>query len=111
MKQAILLFIGISSITALTAQTTISGTVTDNKKNLLPGANIFLKDTYDGTTSNVDGTYSFITTETGKQILSVSFVGYESFEDTLQLNGGTLSVNIVLKEAFNELNAVVITAG
>ncbi|HRF77813.1 MAG TPA: TonB-dependent receptor, partial [Chitinophagales bacterium] len=93
------------------AQTTISGVVTDNKNNTLPGANIFLKDTYDGTTSDLDGKYSFTTTETGKQIFTVSFVGYGNYEDTIELTSGALTINVELKELFNELNAVVITAG
>lgn len=97
--------------TALQAQTTISGTVTDNKKQPVPGANILLVDTYDGTTSDGDGKYSFTTGEKGKQVLSVSFIGYEPYADTLELNGGSLQIDIVLKEQFNELNAVVISAG
>ncbi len=95
----------------LNAQTTISGTIIDNKKNTLPGANVLIQDTYDGTTSDIDGKYTFTTTETGKQILVVSFVGYGNYADTIQLTSGSMTIDIELKELFNELNAVVITAG
>ena len=40
-------------------QTKISGKVTDQKKQPLPGVNIFIKDTYDGTTSDANGNFSF----------------------------------------------------
>lgn len=104
-----LLFLFVSA--SLFSQTIIKGTITSQRKEVLPGANIFLKDTYDGTTSDANGNYSFSTTETGKQILVASFVGYTPFNDTIDLSGNTLEINIILKEEFNELNAVVITAG
>lgn len=97
--------------TALHAQTTVSGTVSDNKKQSVPGANIILEGTYDGTTSDAEGLYSFTTEEQGKQLLMVSFIGYETYSDTIILNGGSMQIDIVLKEQFNELNAVVISAG
>lgn len=93
------------------AQTTISGIVTDNKNAPIPGANILLANTYDGTSSNTDGKFSFTTTESGQQILQVSFIGFDTYVDTLMLNGGTIERTIELKEQFNELNAVVVSAG
>lgn len=111
MKQIFTLFFTLTLLSNVFAQTTISGSIRDNKKNALPGANIFLKDTYDGTTSDVDGNYTFTTTETGKQIFTVSFVGYENYADTITITPGTMTINVELKELFNELNAVVITAG
>ncbi len=110
MKNYFILFLLVSATGAF-AQTTIEGTVSDHKKEKLPGANVFLKDTYDGTTTDPEGHFSFITYETGKQILSVSFVGYELYTDTLEINGSTIKMDIVMKEMFNELNAVVISAG
>ena len=111
MKQIFTLLLLFLTVGSAFSQTTISGVVTDNKNNTLPGANIFLKDTYDGTTSDLDGKYSFTTTETGKQIFTVSFVGYGNYEDTIELTSGAMTINVELKELFNELNAVVITAG
>jgi hypothetical protein len=73
MKQIFTLLLLFLTVGSAFSQTTISGVVTDNKNNTLPGANIFLKDTYDGTTSDLDGKYSFTTTETGKQIFTREF--------------------------------------
>jgi len=44
-------------------------------------------------------------------VLLVSYVGYESYADTLMLSGSTMQLDITIKEMFNELNAVVISAG
>jgi hypothetical protein len=111
MNKIFTLFSGLLITSAIFAQTTITGVITDNKNNTLPGANIFIKDTYDGTSSDLDGKYTFTTYETGKQVFSVTFVGYATYEDTLVLTPGNLTINVELKELFNELNAVVITAG
>jgi len=95
----------------LTAQTTISGKVTD-KKNPLPLVSITLKDTYDGATSDSSGRYSFNTSEKGEFLLTATSVGYRPFEQRINLTGkGTITVDIVLKEEVTELSAVVISAG
>lgn len=48
------------------SQTKISGTVKDKKENLI-GTNIYLDETYDGVSSNIEGNFSFITEEKGKR--------------------------------------------
>src|SRR5258705_12260593 len=103
------LLIGITNL--LSAQTTVSGKVTD-KKNPLIGVSITLKDTYDGATSDSSGRFSFKTSEKGEFILTATSVGYRPFEQTIKLEGkGTLTIDIVLKEEVTELSAVVISAG
>lgn len=103
-----LFFIGISGM--LTAQTIITGKVTD-KKNPLPGVSITLKDTYDGATSDSAGKFSFRTIEKGEFTLVATSIGYKLFEQKIKPEGGTLTMNIVLKEEVTELSAVVISAG
>lgn len=93
------------------AQTKISGKITDPKKMSVPGANIYIKDTYDGNSSDANGNFSFITDETGEKILVVSFVGYENNEQKIVLEGKEINLNIMLKETANELNMVTISAG
>jgi hypothetical protein len=107
MRHALLLFL-ISTISY--AQTTITGTVTDEGGDAIPGANVVVKGTYDGTSSAIDGTFSFITEETGTQILAVTFVGYKPFEQEIVLNG-KVNIDIQLREEINQLDAVVISAG
>jgi len=95
----------------LAAQTKISGTVTDAKGEPVPGANILLLNTYDGTTSDAAGKFEFQTLETGIQTLVVKFIGFKEFRQTLDLSASKLEINVVLKEEINQLEAVTITAG
>lgn len=53
---------------ALSGQTTIRGKVTDRNDHPLPGANIFIKGTYDGCTSDTTGRFS---AEYGQALSSV----------------------------------------
>ena len=95
----------------LSAQTIVSGKVTD-KKNPLRGVSITLKNSYDGATSDSTGKFSFKTFEKGEFLLTATSVGYKSFEQKVTLEGkGSLTVDIILKEEITEMQAVVISAG
>lgn len=89
----------------------VSGTVKDIKNKPLAGVSIALKDTYDGGTTDSLGRFSFKTSEKGEQTLLASAIGYKTLEQKLNLAGTTQNISIILKEEFNELKAVVITAG
>ncbi|SKB99616.1 TonB-dependent receptor [Dyadobacter psychrophilus] len=93
------------------AQTSIHGRVTDQKGNAIPGVNIYLKGTYDGTSSDPDGTFTMETGESGTQTLTVQAIGFRSREITLEIKGQPVTLNIALDEAINQLNAVTISAG
>ena len=93
------------------AQTKISGKVTTEKGEALPSANVFLKDTYDGISTDVNGNYSFTTSEEGNGIVVASFIGYKSQEKKVTLNGSAITLDFVLKEEASELDQVVISAG
>ncbi len=95
----------------LSAQTTISGSIKAKNDGTLPGANIYLKGTYDGASSDVNGKFSFKTQKSGSFTLMVEYIGYESFAKEVSLNGTAISINVELKETFNKLDAVTITAG
>ena len=105
------LFFLLTGINSLCAQTTVSGSVSDNKGNAIPGANVFIKDTYDGATSDADGKFSFTTTESGEHMITVSFIGFETWEQELILDSSEKRMNIKMKEAVNELKTVIIAAG
>ena len=92
------------------SQSTISGNVIDEKGKPISGANVFIEGTYDGTTSDEKGSFSFVTEEIGNQTLVVSFLIYETSKiqiDVLNCKGK----EIVLKANMNALDAVVISAG
>lgn len=102
-------FILTSSMLAGYGQLTISGVVTEKSGEPLLGVNVYLKGTYDGSTTDIDGRFSFTTTETDSLVLIASFIGFH--EARLPLESKGQDVTIVLKEEVSVLNAVVITAG
>ncbi|GHB84035.1 TonB-dependent receptor [Persicitalea jodogahamensis] len=110
MKNLLLIILLLSS-TALSAQTLLSGQVTDRKGHALPGANVLLKGTYDGATTDTLGRFSFKTFEKDSATLLVSYVGYEPFDQKLILRGQPQTFTVKLEESASELNTVVITAG
>jgi hypothetical protein len=93
------------------AQTIIKGIVKDQKGVTIPGVNIFLKGTFEGTSSEIDGTYILETEEEGTYTLVFQSMGFKSQEFEVQLNGNPLTFNPTLKEAINEMTAVTISAG
>jgi len=111
MTRSTLTLILITVSGSLLAQTKIKGIVKDIKGEPLPGVNLMIKNSYDGTSSLTDGTFSMTSEEKGKQILLASFVGYKAFEQSIELNGSEISLTINLKEEINLLDAVVISAG
>jgi len=92
------------------AQTTISGTVLDNKNSPIEGANVYLDGTYDGASTDELGKFSFATSETGTQNLIVSMISYETY-----MQAGDVSylknLTVQLQEAINQLTGVTLTAG
>jgi len=90
---------------------TISGTVADKDGIGLPGANVYIENTFSGTSTDANGHYSFEFDKKGTYNLIVEFVGFEDYKKEIQLDGQNHQVQIELKEKFNQLKAVTITAG
>ena len=92
------------------AQTTINGTVKDPSGIPIQGANIYLDGTYDGSSTDENGAFTFTTTETDVQTLVVSFLSFETYYLTQDIN--TLNnLTITLKEDVNSLDSVILNAG
>lgn len=95
----------------LSAQTKIKGIVKDSKGEAITGANVVVKGAYDGATSGDDGSFAFTSEEKGAQIIAVSFIGYKTFEQKVDLTGTDVHLPVTLHEEINQLDAVVISAG
>ncbi|PQJ31440.1 TonB-dependent receptor [Nonlabens arenilitoris] len=109
MKTLFLLLSITLSISSL-AQTTISGQVLDEKNVPVLGANVYLQGTYDGATTDIDGKFSFTTSETSYVTLVVSFIGYEDFNQQALVNE-LEGLEIRFRESVNSLNSVILNAG
>ena len=84
---------------------TISGTVADNSGLPLPGVNIIVKGTSNGTQSDFDGNYS-IQAATGQK-LSFSYVGFKTAE--VAVTASSSQININMEEDAAVLDEVVVT--
>ena len=84
---------------------TISGTVSDESGMPLPGVNIIVKGTTNGTQTDFDGNYS-ITAANGST-LTFTYVGYKTVE---QVVGASNTINVTMAEDVAQLEEVVVTA-
>jgi TonB-linked SusC/RagA family outer membrane protein len=83
---------------------TLSGKVTDEKGEVLPGVNIVVKGTSKGATTNTSGEYQIDITETGS-ILVFSYVGYLTQEIE---PGNRTTLDVTLKTDDKALEEVVV---
>ncbi|MFT6186704.1 MAG: hypothetical protein ACJAZC_000290 [Cryomorphaceae bacterium] len=90
------------------AQIQISGTALDSKGESIPGVNVWIKESFDGASTNAEGQFSFETEAADTLVLILSSVGFHQTETVLK---ETTQLTITLKTLINELNAVSITAG
>ncbi|PKA97907.1 TonB-dependent receptor [Flavobacteriaceae bacterium MAR_2009_75] len=89
----------------------ISGTLNDGEFNdVLPFANVVIKGTTTGTTSDFDGKYA-LNVEPGSYTVVYSYLGYETKEITgvEVTDGGETTVDVTLNPASNSLEEVVVT--
>lgn len=96
---------------SLNAQVKIKGLILDDSNLPVAGANVYFKDTYDGTSSDAEGKFEIETSETGLQTLVVSFIGFETFEKAINLDKPEKLYDIKLNAGATNIEAVVITAG
>ncbi len=91
----------------LFAQTkTISGRITDNRNNPVPGATIVAKKTAQSTVTDADG--KFTATVPENSVITVSSIGFRT--QTITINASTADLQIKLDEDVARLDEVVITA-
>ncbi len=102
-----LLFISYSN-----GQCTFRGKVTDEKGETLIGVAIVFKTNRGiGTTTDLDGNYTFKIQQEGAQTLVLSYVGYLSMEENiLPVNGEVIVKNFVMKSSSHEIKAVEVVA-
>ena len=97
--------------TILIAQTgSISGKITSENE-MLPFVNIQIENTDFGATSDENGFYKIENIPFGQQVLTVSFLGFETLEKTVLLDANkpnqTIDFNLIPSRF--ELNRIVVT--
>ncbi len=101
----LILLLGLLDVGAF-AQQTISGRVTSETGEALPGVSILLKDTSVGTVTDIDGNYTLSITD-GAQALVFSFVGYQTTE--VPISARTV-IDVQMTPDVRQLSEVVVTA-
>ncbi len=92
---------------SVAAQTvSVSGQVTANDGESLPGVSVMVKGTTRGTVTDINGKYQ-LTNLQPKATLVFSFTGFQKVEQTLN---GQSTLDVQLKESTNELDEVVVTS-
>ncbi|MDF0708441.1 carboxypeptidase-like regulatory domain-containing protein [Flagellimonas okinawensis] len=103
MKNPIILLLLVFSAQIAAQENTISGVVTDADNYPIPGANVMVKETTNGTQTNFDGQYS-INANQG-QTLVFSYIGYDTKEMEI---GEDNIINVQLTESRETLEEVVV---
>jgi len=83
---------------------TVTGSVTDEKRTPIANASVIIKETKQGTTTDVNGNFS-ITVDTRSQKLVFSYTGKASEEISI---GNKSVVNVILKQQESSLQEVVV---
>ncbi|MEN8794348.1 MAG: carboxypeptidase-like regulatory domain-containing protein, partial [Flavobacteriales bacterium] len=116
MKSIFSILIGLMAFSSYSQELTsvIRGTITDKvSQSTLTGVNVVLvgSDPMIGTTTDVNGDFRLENVPVGRQVLKVSFIGYETREipNLLVLSAKDLQLNIQLNEQYSELGEVVIS--
>lgn len=112
----ILAIIAILQIHILNAQTrtrsapaSLSGKITALQTNaILAGASIFIPDLKAGTTADANGNYNLRNLPEGRYLVEVSFVGFSSIVETIELKGDTQK-DFVLNPSLIENETITIT--
>ena len=93
------------------SQVLITGSVETKQGQPVAGANVYLRGTYDGGTSDSLGRFGFQTHNTGKQTMIVSYIGFEPQALEIDLEEGNSKIRILLIESVSDLHEVVINSG
>ena len=97
------LFLMLMGFQQLQAQQTVTGTVTDENDQGIPGANIVVQGTTNGTQSDFDGNYT-ITVSSG-DVLVFSYLGYATQNVTV---GDQTTINVNMQTDQQQLDEVIV---
>ncbi len=107
--QSLMVLLALILTSGLMAQGTIKGVLKTANGKTVPGANILLKGTTNGTISDMNGKYS-LQVPAGKNVIEISYTGFKPVTYPFSVkNGEILTKNFILKEDLLALDQVVVT--
>jgi len=109
MKRILIVCVLIVFYHSSNAQNKIVGKINDQNNLPLPGATIFISDMNKGTISDKNGNYQLVNLPDGKNRIQYSFIGFANHIETVELNGESIELNIILKQTAVEAEEVVVS--
>jgi len=97
-------------ITSLSVSAQLKGTITDIDNLPIPYVNIYLENSYTGTTSNDNGLYELAISKLGTYTIVFQFLGYKTQTKTIEVKQFPYALDITLLEENISLNEVVINS-
>ncbi|NAS30874.1 carboxypeptidase-like regulatory domain-containing protein [Flavobacteriaceae bacterium R38] len=88
----------------------IKGNVTDQNETPLPYVNIFIKNTYTGTTTNESGIYQLELDKKGTYVITFQYLGFKTINKEITIDSFPYTLDIILLEESVSLNEVVVNA-
>jgi TonB-dependent SusC/RagA subfamily outer membrane receptor len=89
----------------------ITGKVTDSIGRPLPGATVRLDKTAYHVITNADGMFNFDGVPSGDYKIIISFIGYQSLKQNLEVKGQPLNMDFTLHPSFDRLSEVTVSTG
>jgi iron complex outermembrane receptor protein len=109
MKKILIILVMMLSYHITNAQNKITGKITDNiTGEAIPGATVYIPELKTGTIADKNGVYKIENLPKVKIIIQVSFLGYKSVIENIDL-ATTTSRDFIMEQAITEMNEVVVT--
>ena len=86
----------------------ITGKVTDEKGEVLPGVYVFLTDSKKNTATGLDGTFRLNQVQPGTYELVAKMIGFDSYTQNITIQMQSVNISVKLLESSTGLNEVVI---
>ena len=88
----------------------VVGEITDTKGEKLPYVNIYLENSFTGTTSNQEGNYELEISQPGDYTIVYQFLGYKTQKKQVNIQSFPYTINVSLAEESTSLEEVVINS-
>ena len=88
----------------------VVGEITDTKGEKLPYVNIYLENSFTGTTSNQEGNYELEISKSGDYTIVYQFLGYKTQKKQVNIQSFPYTINVSLAEESTSLEEVVINS-
>ncbi len=108
-RAMVLVAVFFTCVASALAQTNISGNITDETGEGIPGVTVVIQGTSQGSITDLEGNYEISTNLSGDYILSISYIGYRRIMQPISLGSGSVSENFQLELDLIGLDEVVVT--